>query len=304
MALIANDILQDVSLALVEPVVSTTVNEAPTAGADRTLTPAAGMKGIYVGANLIYGTGATEEIITVKTVAASSFTADLVNTHAASETLKGATFPSGQTDHPLFTQNEMLAYLGAVQNQYLLKVRPIYNTATKALSVGTRNYTQPTTTIRLERISIADKPLLNTSMSDLDLLQPGWPAETAPPVPTDWFQDKIDNEKYGFFPMPQVGETATLWFSEKVATALVLNTTLLLPDAFAHFLKYGVLSRAWSKDGEQRDPMRAEYCDRRFQFGVMLGQKFIQGIGALLSQRLPPQSMFRRFPLPAEVGVG
>lgn len=45
-----------------------------------------------------------------------------------------------------------------------------------------------------------------------------------------------------------------------------------LPDDFVIFIKYGILSRVWSVDGENKDPQRARYCMARYQEGVSLGK--------------------------------
>lgn len=309
MSRIVNDILGDVSRVLVEHVVNTS-SAAPIASGSQVVTPGS-MDGIYVGAKLLVGSGGTREQVTVTAITATTFTATFVNSHAAAAPIVGATFPSGRASlsgggvegHPLFTQDEMIAYLADVQDDYLLKVRPVYERITAAVSTGIRFYTHGTNVIRLERISIAGRPLLNVSVSDLDMIEHAWPATTTPGVPTHWFQDKLETAKYGYFPLPQVNETAALSYSVRSNVTLALNTALLVPDIFSHYVKYGVLAMAFGKDGEQRDPMRAEYCSRRFDFGVMLGQKFMEGVQARPSEtELPPQALFRRFPLPPEVG--
>lgn len=276
MSRIANDILEDVAFHLIEPVVDTTVALAISSGS-QVVTPDS-VKGIYVGAKLLIArAGVNEEVATVTAVTATTFTAIFANSHTAGVAVNGATFPSGQTDHPLFTQAEMLAYLEDVQNDFLLKIQPVYNTADVTIIGTTRDYAQPAATIRMERISIAGKQLFNTTQSDLDLNDPNWPSVTSPPVPTDWYQDMIETAKFGVFPLPQVGETAEVWFSEKETATLDLDTTLLVPDVFTHYLKYGTLERAWSKDGEQRDPQRAEYCNRRYRLGLFVAKKFMEG---------------------------
>src|SRR4051812_22935698 len=97
-----NDILQDVSFVLVEPVVSTILDAAPVSQGMSTCTPGS-MKGIYPGAMLVVGLS-DPEVITVVSVTAATFTANFEFDHPAGDLLRAATFPSGQPDHPLFTQ--------------------------------------------------------------------------------------------------------------------------------------------------------------------------------------------------------
>ena len=305
MSRIANDILEDVSLHLIETVVDTSIALAVSSGS-QTVIPGS-MKGIYAGANLIIARGgANEEVVTVASITSADFTATFANSHTAGVAVNGATFSSGQTNHPLFTQAEMLGYLEDAQNDFLMNVRPVYNTDTKAISNGVRYYTQPAKAIRLESIAISGgskKQLHNVSQSELDMEDPSWMSSVSPsPLPTKWFQDQINNERYGFKSLPQVNETAELWFSEKETVSLVLNTTLLLPDVFTHYLKYRVLEMAWSKDGEQRDPQRAEYCNRRYRMGLFVGKKFLEGIVVEPAHR--QRSIGRPAPMAIPAGVG
>ena len=305
MSRIANDILEDASLHLVEPVVDTTIALAVSSGA-QTVVPGS-MKGIYSGAKLLIARGgANEEVVTASSITATDFTATFANSHTAGVAVNGATFSSGQTTHPLFTQTEMLGYLEDAQSDFLTKVRPVYNTDTKAITNGVRYYTQPANAIRLESIAIVsgDKPQLkNVSQSELDMEDPNWMSAITPsPLPTRWFQDQIENARYGFKSLPQVGDTAELWFSEKETATLDLDTTLLLPDVFTHYLKYRVLEMAWSKDGEQRDPDRADYCNRRYRMGLFVGRKFLEGVVVE-----PPHrqiSVGRPGPMAIPAGVG
>jgi hypothetical protein len=44
----------------------------------------------------------------------------------------------------------------------------------------------------------------------------------------------------------------------------------VLPASFLPYVKYGVLARVFGRDGETRDPLRAQYCAARYQEGVNL----------------------------------
>lgn len=52
------------------------------------------------------------------------------------------------------------------------------------------------------------------------------------------------------------------------STGVLLN----IPDDFAWIVKWGVLADLLSKDGPARDPLRAEYCLRRYNQGVELAK--------------------------------
>lgn len=132
--------------------------------------------------------------------------------------------------------------------------------------------------------------LYETTQTDLDLDNFGWSANTG--VPKRWFRDQVDTAQFGVDPSPTAGGSLRLYYSKRGLTGDVGNfnlaSTLLIPDVMSHYIKYGILAKCWSKDGETRDPMRAEYCKKRFEFGVMLVQRFMEGIG--LNTGATPQS--------------
>lgn len=297
--MIADNILQNVSYALIEPYVNTNLGTAIAAGV-RTVTPGS-LTGMYLGAQLIVG-GINPEVVTISVISATQITATFANAHLGTDPLFGSTFPSGQPDHPLFTQAEMLAYLADVQNEFLLKVRPIYFINTVPIVVGTRFYSQPADAIRMEHISVESIALRNASQDDLDFDNPGWPSQAGPV--THWFQDQINNQMYGFKFIPQVNDAAEIWYSQRAAQAIGMNDAMMVPDIFSQsgILKYGVLSRCFSKDGEQRDPYRADFCDKMFKFGISLASKFMQGVDAALAtagqQPLPTAQDFNPFATP------
>ena len=287
-------ILEDVSYALIEIVVNTTLGTPVTLLGQTVITPLS-MVGIYPGAYLLVDTGTSQEQITVGAVTATTFTAYFTLSHSASALVVGATFPSGQTDHPLFTQDEVLGYLADVQNDFLLKTRCIFGItgtfsepANLALVAQQRFYAQPPTAIRVERVARIipgeSQPIMDlydTTQADLDMDNFAWTSDSD--VPKNWFRDQIDTSQLGLDPMPSVNGFLELWYSKRGPLgnqgAIPLVGTLLIPDVMAHYIKYGVLARCWSKDGEARDPQRAEYCKKRYEFGITLVQRFLEGIG-------------------------
>lgn len=286
------DILQDVSYVLIEPFVDTTLGTAVGAPGSVTVSPPV-MTGIYVGAVLVIGRGTPNvEAVTVTVVTATTFTAVFANTHLAADAVNGATFPSG-----LFTQTEMLGYLANAENEFLIKVRPVYGSATQALSIATRVYPQPASAIRIERVSSTKKAWTNTSMLTLDLDNPNWQADHTSDDPKAWFQDEIGLDNFGIWPLVDInGITAQLWYSVKeTVNPLTFLTPLVLPDIFTMYLKYGTLARAFSKDGEQRDDLRAKFCQKKVDFGVMLARMFLLASETLAAEMEADQSQASKF---------
>lgn len=286
------DILQDVSYVLIEPVVDTTLGTLVGAPGPATVFPGS-MAGIYFGATLIIGRGTPNvETLIVLGVGLTSFSATFANTHLAADTVSGATFPSG-----LFSQQEMLGYLANAENEFLIKVRPMYGSATQALSIAMRVYPQPASAIRIERISSTKKAWTNTSMLTLDLDNPNWQADHTSDDPKAWFQDEIGLDNFGIWPLVDInGITAQLWYSVKeTVNPLTFLTPLVLPDIFTMYLKYGTLARAFSKDGEQRDDLRAKFCQKKVDFGVMLARMFLLASETLAAEMEADQAQASKF---------
>ena len=271
-------ILEDVSFALIDQVVNTSLSTGV-----GTIGPGLNVpfgppntNYIYGGVTLLVGSGSTQEVITVQP-SGGGFKANFSFAHAPTEALIGATFPSGQTDHPLFTQPEMLGYLADVQHDFLLKLRPVYKVTNLAVNAQQAIYANPSDAIRIERIAIQGMDLVPVSQTDLDWTDPAWMTPAAS-TPTSWFQDSINYQSYGLAPTPQVNNTAELMYAQRGLDTLVLNTPLLVPDPMTFILKYGVLARAWSKDGEQRDPARAAYCQKWYELMIYVCKKFLERV--------------------------
>jgi hypothetical protein len=282
------NLLEDVSLALVEPIVNAVLGTNISSGV-QTVQPNF-MVGIYPGALLVVGSGSSLEVVLVTDTTATSFTANFVFPHVAYDPVFGATFPSGFPDNPLFTQVEVLGYLTDVENDFLLRTRCVFEVTGQSgtpanipFSVGNRFYLQPAQAIRVERVAriVSGQPttdLYDTTQTDLDLENFAWSAQSD--VPQRWFRDQIDTSKLGLEPMPSTNGTLECWYSKRGPIGiLTLTSTLLIPDVMSHYIKYGILAKCWSKDGETRDLMRSDYCKKRYDFGIMLVQRFMEGVG-------------------------
>jgi hypothetical protein len=285
------DILSDVSYVLIEPYVDTTLGTAVGAPGSVIVNPPS-MVGIYAGAVLVVGRGTPNvEFLTVTGVTSSTFTATYTKTHASGDAVNGATFSSG-----LFTQIEMLEYLHSAENDFLLKVRPVFAQATQNLTAA-RYYPQPADALRIERISSRGKAWQNTSQLSLDMDSQNWQADHQSDDPKAWFQDEIGLDQFGIWPLTDLGGlVAELWYSQKdIASSLTFLSTFVLPDIFTMYLKYGVLARAFSKDGEQRDDLRAKFCQKRVDFGVMLARMFLFASETLATEMESDQGQMAKF---------
>lgn len=289
------DVLLDVSLVLIEKIVNTTLGTAVVAPGSQAINPPS-MVGIAVGVVIAVDRGtANQEAVAVTAVTGTSFTATFANVHLSTAAVVGATFTSG-----LFTQQEMLGYLLQAENDFLLKTRSVYGVAQQNLVTGApgRYYPQPANAIRIEHVSSNGHSWADTSQLMLDLNNQNWQSESSSDDPKAWFQDEIALERFGIYPLVQVpGVVAELWFSIKdLIDPLGFLTSFVLPDIFAQvYLKYGVLARAFAKDGEQRDDMRSKYCAKRFEFGVFLARSFVMAADALMGEMQEDQQQSQKF---------
>lgn len=491
-------IMERISYALIEKIVNTTATSISGSNPGVTVFSPVSMSGIYTGALLILDTGSNQEVVSVSSTTTSTFTATTTLAHSIGIAVVGATFPSGQTDAPLFTQSEIIGYINDAQTDFLLDVRPLYEVQTVPVTTAQRFYGQPADCIRPERIainpgvsgstgftqlaaysvsgpnanplppalwsvglggfaalqllggtiqasvvgvdcfetysgttfpsnqfaliivgsvvtngdeisagvltsgplgyfvdlsgplgvaatitlvintsvtettlgtftgtvntgdqillaavngvisvylngtsiiSVADATfsfgllgcgcapatttgnatiggfsagaagfyttsyqtvtmdLYETSQSSLDLSDPYWQGTQG--LPQQWFRDQINTGQYGLTPLPSANYAAELWYSQNLLIAnSTLTTMLLVPDLFAYAMKYSALAKCWSKDGETRDPMRAEFCQKKCQFITMLAVKFMNGAGVNMPTGTRGDPDFSPMPIP------
>lgn len=273
--LIANDILTDISYVLVEPVVNTTLGTAVVPGVATCTSPS--MVAIYAGAQLIVDTGGAQEVIVTSSVTSTTFTATFANAHASTVQLIGATFPVAENNNPFFTQSEMLSYLSNAQNDYLLRVPMILTTATQNFAPTQRTQSMPADTVQIERVAVNGTALYEQGQASLDLLNYRWVVSN-PSLPSTWFEDRLNFMTYGVQPVPLNAFSTEVLYAQRDSTLLALNEGFLLPDPFLTYAKYGTLATAFAKDGEMRDPARAQYCLKRFTLGVQMGRHFYENV--------------------------
>lgn len=307
MSITYQQLLAYISFALIEETMLFPIGANIAAGVQTVAIPIPFTGDAYPGAQITIQ-GANPELITVISATQTSFTANFAFSHLSTDIVFGSTFPSEQPDAPLFTQQEMIQYIDEVQNDFLLKVRPLYTVSTVPVNTNQRFYAQPPNCIRLERVAINPNPnsytgttmdLYETSQASLDMSDPTWLGEFE--TPAQWFRDQIDTAQYGYRPLPSANLAAELWYSysgEYLQTQSNLLTTLLVPDIFYHAIKYGVLARAWSKDGEVRDPDRAQYCQKRYDMVVMLAIKFMTSAGIEMPRGAEGKFDFSPMPVP------
>jgi hypothetical protein len=274
--LLANDILTDVSYKLLEPVVKTVFYDNIMAGSRTILTAS---PSIYVGAQLLVGVmGVSAEVVTVTTVDPGvSFTATFANNHQGNEPIVGATFPVQQSaGDAFFTQLEMLTYLSDTVNDFLVACPLVYNISTGVTFGPTQQIAPlPDDCMTPARVAVASYPLRETSQSNLDGYDYRWNSQ-ALATPYTYYRDKIGLQNIGIWPRQANTVPTEIIYTQRGSALMGLGDGFLLPDPFLRIIKYGVLERAYSKDGEQRSPALAKVYAQKFQLGIKVANVILE----------------------------
>jgi hypothetical protein len=168
----------------------------------------------------------------------------------------------------------MIGYLVDSQNDFLERTRMLYvvNNAINLLS-GNPAAALPVDAIRPERLDIAGQFLWPVSRRELSLT-----GTTGQNTPNSWYEDEVGTGNFGVDPRPGLNLIAELIYSQKGPTTATLKDSLLVPFPFWPALKYGILEKAWNKEGDTRDPRRAAYCGKKYMRWVEGAKRWSMGI--------------------------
>lgn len=118
--------------------------------------------------------------------------------------------------------------------------------------------------------------LYESAQEQIAMQNPWWFSQSG--SPKSWFQDRSGIYGWGVAPVPDLGYYAELLCSTRAGEALNLLSYFNVPDIFVPYIKYKALEFAWTKDGVQRGPSMARYAKGRFDFGVMLADRFLRNV--------------------------
>ena len=168
----ANDVLQEVSLHLVEPIYRTTLTGPVSATGSQTVNVASGygttgQPVLYDGAQLVVDTGTNAEVITITAFnpVGLTITANFAKTHASGVSVSGATFPIQQGTDPIFTPAEMLMYLSRAQNEFLQACPCAFAIFNQNAVVNSLAQSMPNTVVELCRVAVSSVVLPMTSLA-------------------------------------------------------------------------------------------------------------------------------------------
>jgi hypothetical protein len=120
--------------------------------------------------------------------------------------------------------------------------------------------------------------LYEGSQMQIAALNPQWQQNTGSPKPTHWYEDRSGVYGWGVAPIPRSNYFVELLCSVRDTETLGMLDSFLLPDCFIPYVKMKVLADALSKGGEQRSPTMAAFYLGRYNFGLMLADRFLRNL--------------------------
>ena len=194
----------------------------------------------------------------------------------AEPTNGGTSWASG-----LWTVQEVIDYANHRQHRFLKDSGILLGLADISTVPLTIQHPLPADCVEIHRVvwHSADDvftPLFRGDAWEADNADPSWPYTTVT-IPIVW----LDMESpFGYFrTMPPVNDVGRLEIGY-VALAETLSNAgavdVQVPDEFAPAVKYGILADMFSKVGRANDPARAQYCEQRFELGILTAQMLIR----------------------------
>jgi len=97
--------------------------------------------------------------------------------------------------------------------------------------------------------------------------------------PLQWFEDRSGLYRWGVGNKAASNYPVELLCSIRDSDTLGLLDGFLIPDTLVYLLSYKVMAYALSSENEQSDPVRAKYCEDRFQRGIAAINRYLLGMG-------------------------
>ena len=197
-------------------------------------------------------------------------------TEVQSATIEDATFSSS-----LWSLTEVLGYFNLRQQRFLKATRVCASVAIVPWIPGQPDADLPVDwmdTICARWHAFAEEtwvPIPQSDSFELDHMTP----ETALTVhpPQGFRTADLETLRITLGPAPTAPGELELVYLALAVTLDGSGIPLLVPDAWAPYLKYGVLADMFSKDGRGQDLLRARYCEQRFAEGIALASVLVDG---------------------------
>ncbi len=185
----------------------------------------------------------------------------------------------------MFSITEIVDSMNRVQQKFMIDTGMILTRLGTPIpvTVGNGRYDLPTDNSAVVRVSLTNfeataevtRALTPTDTWELDTAINLWPSGADTPI--TWWQTTLAQQRLGIAPIPNnVGELNLLYVA-LAATLTGAGVNLTVPDDWAPYVLWGTLQELLSSDGPPFDPLRAQYCGRRYQEGVELARVVLGG---------------------------
>jgi hypothetical protein len=122
------------------------------------------------------------------------------------------------------------------------------------------------------------KRLYLTSQEELSIQNPFWRNQNTTEI-RSIYEDRSGNYRFGVDGKPSTNLPLSILVSTRDTDTLEMTDGFLVPDVMIHGVKYLALHFAWSKDGEQRNKLLADYSKMRYDRVVMASKRWMDGMG-------------------------
>jgi hypothetical protein len=187
-----------------------------------------------------------------------------------------AVIDDGQT-WDLWTAEEVRQYFNQRTAQFLREAELLYTRSTTTVTAGTTSVNLPADLISLIRAvwnsGSARTPLFPIDSRQLDAGRVGWQNESG--TPQFRMMEPQELLKIRLTPTPNANGTIEWLYVAAPEQIQATCSSLVLPNLFVPYVKWGVIADMLKKEGEANDPERAEYAEARFQEGIELAKLLV-----------------------------
>ncbi len=194
-----------------------------------------------------------------------------------------AIFPPGRNN--LWTLDEMLAYINYTERDFLRQTGILKTDTVVAVAPGTVIlFAKPAGLMDIERISFNYKRLRRVTMWDLQREDPTWRSHPND-SPQQYHEDHLPVNAFELDNRPSQGGNMRIFADTLPTEHVAIGENLVVPDAWEQYIRWGVLSLALAKDGDNQDMGRANYAYQRYTIGVTLAKRMVMGTAAVFEAK-------------------
>ena len=196
---------------------------------------------------------------------------------------------SGATlDSDMWTIGEWVDYINSRMANFTAETKLILNRETPFASVIDQTQYDLGTAVSTDLLGVhrvawldaagISHGLREDSTFTYDRLLRTWTTSAASQEPEVYIRAGRPQLKLEIIPAPVAAGTIDILYTKRPAQLpqIADTTTLDLPNEFTPYLKWGALADVFSKEGQAHDPEKAEYCEARYQEGILVARAVLR----------------------------